>query len=332
MAVHKLFKDFWVLVRGGGELASGAIRRLVWAGFPTVVLEIERPLAVRRLVSFAQAVFTGECEVEGVKGKLVRDLAEAKRYIEEVGGVPVMIDPEAKTLEELKPMVLLDGRMAKCPLDTRIGQAPIVIALGPGITAGVHADAVIETKDGPQDGRVIYEGQAIPDTGVPCESYGYREERVLRAPRAGVFRAAHEIGDKVQAGEIVGWVEDEPVRAKISGVIRGLLYSGLEVEEGTKLGDVDHRGEASDCCRTSEKADSVACGVLEAIFTLGLERGLFSDTSRPIGVQSQSQSRSRRVRWGDDRQGAPGVCGRARPREKGCGCPDRPGLHSGKTR
>ncbi|MGQ9477130.1 MAG: selenium-dependent molybdenum cofactor biosynthesis protein YqeB [Candidatus Bipolaricaulia bacterium] len=275
MAVREIFKDFWVLVRGGGELASGAIRRLNWAGFPTVVLELEKPLAVRRLVSFAQAVFTGECEVEGVKGKLVQDLAEAKRYIAEGGGVPVLIDPEARTLSELKPTVLIDGRMAKRPLDTRIGQAPIVIALGPGITAGVHADAVIETRDGPQDGRVIYSGQAIPDTGVPCKSYGYREERVLRAPISGVFRAAHEIGEKVEAGELIGWVDDEPVRAKISGVIRGLLYSGLEVEKGTKLGDVDHRGEASDCCRTSEKADSVACGVLEAIFTLGLERGLF---------------------------------------------------------
>ncbi|MCR4404068.1 MAG: selenium-dependent molybdenum cofactor biosynthesis protein YqeB [Candidatus Acetothermia bacterium] len=276
MAVREIFKDIWVLVRGGGELASGAIRRLNWAGFPTVVLELEKPLAVRRLVSFAQCVFAGECEVEGVPGKLVRDLAEARSYSMEVGGVPVLIDPEGRSLQELKPAVLIDGRMAKRPLDTRIGQAPIVIALGPGIEAGFHADAVIETKDGPQDGRVIYRGRAVEDTGVPCKSYGYREERALRAPIAGVFRAAHEIGDKVQAGEVVGWVDDEPVRAKISGVIRGLLYSGLEVEEGTKLGDVDHRGEASDCCRTSEKADSVACGVLEAIFTLGLERGLFA--------------------------------------------------------
>jgi xanthine dehydrogenase accessory factor len=293
MAVREIFKDFWVLVRGGGELASGAIRRLNWAGFPTVVLELERPLAVRRLVSFAQAVYTGECEVEGVKGKLVRDLAEAKRYIAEAGGVPVLIDPEARTLEELKPVVLIDGRMAKRPLDTRIGQAPIVIALGPGITAGVHADAVIETRDGPQDGRVIYHGQAIPDTGVPCKSYGYKEERVLRAPIAGVFRATREIGEKVQAGEVVGWVDNEPVKAKIPGVIRGLLYSGLEVEKGTKLGDVDHRGEASDCCRTSEKADSVACGVLEAIFTLGLERGLFSNTT-PASLVACNRARVER--------------------------------------
>lgn len=289
MEARELFKDIWVLVRGGGELASGAVKRLNWAGFPTVVLELEKPLAVRRLVSFAQAVFTGECEVEGVPGKLVKDLAEAKRYIAETGGVPVLIDPEARTLDELKPTVLIDGRMAKQPLDTRIGQAPIVIALGPGFEAGVHADAVIETKGGPEVGRVIYRGTAIPDTGIPCSSCGYREERVLRAPISGVFRGAKEIGDHVEAGEIVGWVDEEPVRAQISGLLRGLLYSGLEIEQGTKLGDIDPRGESSDCCRTSEKADSVACGVLEALFHLGLEKGIFTKQAQIAGAGRVSE-------------------------------------------
>ncbi len=230
---------------------------------------------MRRLVSFAQAVFAGECEVEDVPGRLVKDLGEARSYIEGTGGVPVLIDPEARTLHELKPAVLLDGRMAKNHLDTRIDQAPIVIALGPGIEAGVHADAVIETKGGSQVGRVLYEGAAIPNSGIPCSSSGYREERVLRAPVSGLFRGAKEIGERVDAGEIVGWVGQEAVRAQISGVLRGILYSGLEISAGTKLGDIDHRGDSSDCCRTSEKADSVACGVLEALFHLGLERGVF---------------------------------------------------------
>ncbi len=276
MEIYEPFKDIWVLVRGGGELASGAVKRLNWAGFPTVVLELEQSLVVRRLVSFAQAVFAGECEVEGVTGQLVRNLDQAKRYIQESGGVPVLIDPEAKTLAELQPTVLLDGRMAKRPLDTSIDQAPIVIALGPGIEAGVWADAVIETKGGSQVGRAIYRGSTIPDDGLPCSSSGYRQERVLRAPTSGLFRGRREIGDTVEAGEIVGWVDDRPVKAGISGVLRGILYSGLEIERGTKLGDIDHRGESSDCCRTSEKADSVACGVLEAIFHLGLEKGIFA--------------------------------------------------------
>lgn len=276
MEAHEMFKEIWVLVRGGGEIVSGAVKRLNWAGFPTVVLELEKPLVVRRLVSFAQAVFVGECEVEGVPGRLTKNLDEAKRYIKEIGGVPVLIDPEAWTLHELKPTVLLDGRMAKRPLDTRIDQAPIVIALGSGIEAGVHADAVIETKGGPEVGHAIYQGTAIADTGIPCSSSGYREERVLRAPSSGVFQGVKEIGDRVEAGEIVGWVGKEPVLAQISGVLRGILYSGLEIEQGTKLGDIDHRGESSDCCRTSEKADSVACGVLEALFHLGLEREIFS--------------------------------------------------------
>jgi xanthine dehydrogenase accessory factor len=277
MNAREAFKDIWVLVRGGGELASGAIRRLNWAGFPTVVLELEGPLAVRRLVSFAQAVFAGECEMEGVPGKLVGNLPEAKSYIEETGGVPVMIDPEAKTLHQLNPTVLLDGRMAKRPLDLGIDQAPIVISLGPGIEAGVHAHAVIETKGGSQVGRAIYNGSAIGDTGVPCNRSGYGEERVLRAPVFGIFWGEREIGEMVTVGEIVGWVDEEPVRAQISGVLRGLLYSGLEIEEGVKLGDIDPQGKSSDCCRTSEKADSIACGVLEAVFSLGLERGIFKE-------------------------------------------------------
>lgn len=277
MNAREAFKDIWVLVRGGGELASGAIKRLNWAGFPTVVLELGKPLVVRRLVSFAQAVFAGECDVEGVPGRLVGDLAEAQSYIEQAGGVPVMIDPRACSLDELKPTVLLDGRMAKKPLDLRIGQAPIVIALGPGIEAGVHADAVIETKGGPHIGRVIYRGTAITDTGVPCPSSGYWEERVLRAPASGVFRGVKEIGDELEAGQIVGWAGEEPLRAQISGVLRGLLYSGLEIEAGVKLGDIDPRGEPSDCCRTSEKATAIGCGVLEALFRLGVERRIFKE-------------------------------------------------------
>ncbi|MFQ5796211.1 MAG: selenium-dependent molybdenum cofactor biosynthesis protein YqeB [Candidatus Bipolaricaulia bacterium] len=283
--MNRMFKDIWVISRGGGELVSGAIRRLVWAGFPTVVLELEKPLAVRRLVAFAQAVFAGECEVEGVPGKRVETVDEAKRLALN-GIVPVLVDPEGKTIDELKPTVLLDGRMAKEPLDTRVGQAPIVIALGPGIEAGVHADAVIETISGPDDGRAIYEGMATPDTGIPCVSYGFRAERMLKAPTSGVFQAEKEIGDWVEPEDVIGWVDDEPVKAQISGMLRGVLYSGLKIKEGTKLGDIDHKGETGDCNRTSEKADSVGAGVLEVVFRLGIERGIFAQISERASTRS----------------------------------------------
>ncbi len=276
------FLDWTVVVRGGGEIVSGAIQRLRWAGFRVIVTELPQPLVVRRLCSFANAVFEGTCEVEKTPARLVDSAEEALRYLREhPEGVPVLVDPEARVLGEIEPTVLIDGRMAKRPLDTRVEQAPIVIAVGPGFEAGVHAHAVIETKGGSQCGRAYFSGKPIEDSGVPCVSSGYREERVLRAPAAGVFEGIKEIEDFVDAGELVGHVrsaEDErvPVVAQISGLLRGLIHSGLEVPEGVKLGDIDHRGESSDCCRVAEKADSVAAGVLESIMRLGVAHGLFA--------------------------------------------------------
>ncbi len=267
-------KDFWVLVRGGGEIASAVAWRLNRSGFSTIVLELPAPLVVRRRVAFAEAVFSGECEVEGIPGKLVQDLAEAKSYIEHAGGVPVLIDPDARILPALSPTVLIDGRMEKRALDTRIGQAPIVIGLGPGFTAGVHADAVIETNSGPSLGRVIYEGEALPNTGVPCRVGGFAAERVLRAPRAGVFRTDKEIGDAVEEGEIVGYVEDAPVRAGVGGVIWGLLHPGIEVDAGTKLGDIDPLGDPGVVARIAGKGSAVAAGTLAAISALAARKGI----------------------------------------------------------
>jgi len=286
------FRNWPVVVRGGGEIVSGAIQRLRWAGLPVIVTELPRPLVVRRLCSFANAVFEGECEVERTPARLVRSADEALDYLREhPEGVPVLVDPEARVLDHIEPAVLIDGRMAKQPLDTRMDQAPIVIAVGPGFEAGVHAHAVIETKGGSQCGRAYFSGRAIEDSGVPCVSSGYREERVLRAPAAGTFEGLKEIEDVVDAGEIVGHIRSAegarvPVKAQISGLLRGLLHSGLEVPEGVKLGDIDHRGESSDCCRVAEKADSVAAGVLEAIMRLGVTRGTFATLLAEAGVTS----------------------------------------------
>jgi len=268
------YRDFWVLVRGGGEIASAVVWRLNRSGFPTVVLELPAPLVVRRRVAFAEAVFSGECEVEGIPGKLVQDLAEAKNYIEHAGGVPVLVDPEARVLPALSPVVLIDGRMEKRALDTRIGQAPIVIGLGPGFTAGVHADAVIETNSGPSLGRVIYEGTALPNTGVPCRVGGFQAERVLRAPRAGVFRTEKEIGEEVERGEIVGYVDDSPVRAGVGGVLWGLLHPGIRVDAGTKLGDIDPLGDPAVVTRIAGKGSAVAAGTLAAVRALAARKGI----------------------------------------------------------
>jgi len=279
--VNDLFSNLWVVVRGGGDLASGAIQRLRWAGFSVVVTELPKPLVVRRLVSFSNAVYENEFAIERTPAKLVQSTDEAQEYVQNnPDGVPVIVDSEGKIVEEIKPAILIDGRMAKTTLDTHIDQAPIVIALGPGFEAGVNVNAVIETKGGSQCGRAFFEGGPIPDDGTPCNSSGFRHERVIRAPASGVFESTKAIEDMVEAGEVVGHMKTAEghisVKTEISGVLRGLLYSGLNVPEGIKLGDIDHRGESSDCCRVSEKADSIATGVLEAIMKLGIQKGIFN--------------------------------------------------------
>jgi len=251
-------------VRGGGEMASAAARLLFLTGSPVIVLEIAQPLAVRRLVSFAQAVFSGEALVEGVMGRRV-DLAAARAALSVRAFLPVVVDGEATSLEGLRPGVLVDARMVKRDHGTRRGHAPLVVGLGPGFTAGEDAHAVVETQRGPDLGRVLFHGSAQPDTAVPALVAGVGEDRVLRAPCAGVFITARRIGDIVAAGDTVGTVDGARVVARCAGLMRGLLADGVGIEAGVKVGDVDPRGLAVDPARISDKARAVAAGVLEAI-------------------------------------------------------------------
>jgi len=207
-----------VLIRGGGELASAAARLLFLAGFKVAVLEREAPLAVRRRVSLAEAVFSGAAVVEETAGRLV-SIAGIRAAWETGGFVPVAVDPDGASLAELEPEVVVDGRMAKRALDTRIDQAAIVVGLGPVFVAGVDVHAVVETQRGASLGRVIWRGPAEPDTSVPSPVAGYAERRVLRAPRSGIFRGRCRIGDLVRAGEPVGDVDGTPVSAPIDSPI-----------------------------------------------------------------------------------------------------------------
>ncbi len=253
-----------VIVRGGGELASGAARLLFLSGFPVVVLERAAPLAVRRLVSFAQAVFAGEAEVEGVRSRLV----EARAIEAALGGreyVPVLVDPEGTWLADAGAAVIVDARMAKRNLGTRRDQAPLVVGLGPGFTAGFDVHAVVETQRGPALGRVYWRGRAETDTTEPAAVRGETERRVLRAPRAGTFEGRCRIGDVVGPGAVVGEVGEDPVCAQVPGMVRGLLADGVRVSPGEKVGDIEPRGAAVDPSRVSDKARAVAAGVLEAV-------------------------------------------------------------------
>ena len=253
-----------VLVRGGGEMASASAWLLFHCGFPVTVLETEAPLAVRRAVSFAEAVISGRTIVEGVEGRRVE--AEAVPAALRDGlFVPVVVDPEARCLVGLAPEVLVDARMAKRNLGTARSQALLVIGLGPGFVAGEDVHAVVETQRGPDLGRVLWSGPAERDSATPAPVMGFTEERVLRSPRSGSFRGACAIGDVVAPGARVGEVAGAPVTAAIGGVVRGLLADGVFVEAGVKVGDIDPRGLAISAVQLSDKGRAVAAGVLEAI-------------------------------------------------------------------
>ena len=245
-------------------MATGVAHTLWQAHFRVWMTEIPQPLAVRREVSFCEAIYEGKKQVEGVVAKYIQTADEINHTWNE-GMIPLLIDPEAKSKEVLKPHVLVDAIMAKKNLGTRITHAPLVIGLGPGFTAGRDVHVLIETQRGHDLARLILEGETEPDTGIPGEIRGYSEERVLRTPREGIFKAHKRIGEQVNEGEVVATVGGLPVKPRISGVLRGVLRDGTPVKERMKAGDIDPRAEEVYCYSISDKARSVAGGVLKAI-------------------------------------------------------------------
>lgn len=253
-----------VVVRGAGDLATGVGYRLHRCGFKVLMLEIENPLVIRRTVSYAQSVYDGEIVINGVKGVSVSSQGEIESAWEREE-IPVLVDERAEIISELKPKVVVDAILAKKNLGTNIDMADIVVAMGPGFTAGVDVDAVVETKRGHYLGSVILEGTAIPNTGVPGLIGGYDKERVIHSPATGKIEHISKIGDRVEAGQTIAKIGDTDVVVEIAGVLRGLIQEGLEVQTGLKIADVDPRGEVEHCFSISDKARSIAGGVLEAI-------------------------------------------------------------------
>lgn len=260
------FRDTLILMRGGGDLATGAAVRCVRAGFPLVITELPQPLVVRRTVALASAVLDGEITVEGVRAARVESV-EVARELAGAGTVPVIVDPDGTSIAALTPAVVIDARMAKRNIDTAIDDAPLVIALGPGFTAGTDCDAVIETNRGHFLGRVYWEGAAEPNTGTPGIVEGYGAERVLRAPVAGTVVPFRDIGDMLEQDELVASVDDRAVRAPFPGVLRGIVAEGTKVPAGLKIGDVDPRGDREHCFTVSDKSLAIGGGVLEALLT-----------------------------------------------------------------
>ncbi|GAP06370.1 selenium-dependent molybdenum hydroxylase system protein, YqeB family [Anaerolinea thermolimosa] len=257
-------KRLRIIVRGGGDLASGVALRCFRAGWKVLVTELEKPLAVRRLVSFGQAIYDLVSFVEEVQGVRVESMDEVDRVIAS-GNLPVVIDPECTMRQFFHPDVIVDARMQKKDPLFPFDEVPLYIGLGPGFVAGKNCHAVIETVRGPFLGRVIWEGAAEADTGLPDPVNGMRETRVLRSPTDGILTPIARIGDLVDQGDPIAEVNGQVVLSPFPGVLRGLVHEGVQVTRGMKIGDVDPRKDPRLCQLVSDKALAVGGGVLEAI-------------------------------------------------------------------
>lgn len=257
-----------VVIRGAGDLASGIAVRLHRSGASIVMLDVACPTSVRRTVSFSEAVRLGETTVEDVRAVLCKT-ADQAASVAKTGVIAVLVDPDGASIPHLNPDALVDAIIAKRNLGTTRDMAPIVIGVGPGFHAGENSSAdchaVIETKRGHYLGRVIYDGSAIPNTGVPGNIGGFTTERVLRAPADGPFEPVAKIGDVVKKGDLIATVSGEPLYATIDGVLRGLLQEGCPVTRGMKSGDIDPRCKPGHCFSCSDKARAIGGGVLEAL-------------------------------------------------------------------
>ncbi len=267
-----------IIVRGGGDIATGTIIKLRKCGFPVLILEIPCPSSIRRNVAFSEAVYQGQQTVEDVTCHLAKDTSDAALLLAE-GKLTILVDPECSCLREFEPLALVDGILAKRNLGTCRDMAPITVALGPGFSAGEDVDAVIETRRGHNLGRVIYSGCAEPDTGIPGKIAGFDKERVIHSPAEGILRNVASITDTIRKGQVIAVIESPdgviPVTATLDGLLRGLIREGYPVTKGFKIADIDPRTEEyNNCFTVSDKARCIAGGTLEAIFHLKRERSL----------------------------------------------------------
>ena len=272
-----------VIIRGGGDLASGTIHRLYRCGYRLLVLECEKPTAIRRMVSFCEAVYDGQSSVEGVLCRKV-DSVEECEAVWKAGEIPLMADTEGTVLKKYRPAALIDAILAKRNLGTTREMADLTVGLGPGFVAGEDVDYVVETMRGHNLARIITKGAAMPNTGVPGIIGGFGKERVLHAPVSGEIHCISKIADIVEKDQVLAWIGDTPVRASLTGVLRGMIRDGFTVPKEMKIADIDPRKEQKKNCFTiSDKARCIAGSVLEILLSEGVmpyeAPGRFSGTA-----------------------------------------------------
>lgn len=253
-----------VVIRGGGDIATGIAIRLQYSGFKVIITEIEKPSDIRRKVSFAEAVYQKDVLIQGIYGKSARNLDNALELIKD-NVIPVLIDPELNYFKQDKPYILVDSILAKKNLGTSLSMASIVIGIGPGFTAGIDVNAAIESKRGHYLGSVLLKGRPEPNSGIPGNIGGFTEERIIRALCEGEVEVIHDIGSIVKAGETVAKINGVDIKSKLDGVIRGMIRDGYHVYKEMKMGDVDPRANVDYCFSISDKARAIGGGVLEAI-------------------------------------------------------------------
>ena len=272
-------KKILIICRGGGDLATGIVHRLFRAGFPVLVLETDSPAAIRRQVSFSEAVYDGTATVEGVTAERIASADRASvNHVLEAGRVPLLVDPEGSSIPLLKPDIVVDAIIAKKNLGTAKEMAPLVIGVGPGFTAGEDVDLVVESMRGHNLARIFTTGAALPNTGIPGNIGGFTKERVLHAEAAGYMKNIRQIGDIVEKGEEIARIYEKmtedgtfsgsyvSVEASISGMIRGLIREGYHFQKGFKIADIDPReSELANCFTISDKARSIGGSVLESV-------------------------------------------------------------------
>lgn len=256
-----------VIFRGGGDVATGSIQKVYRSGFKVLILEKEKPLCIRRTVACASAMFEKQVQIEDIKVKRVYDLDGIKKAFEE-DFIPIIEDEKGSYIEKLKPLVVVDGILAKKNLGTNRDMASITIGLGPGFTAGYDVDVVIETNRGHDLGRLIFEGRPEENTGIPGNINGFTTERILRSPDDGKIKVLEDIGQVVKKGQTLATVNGKEVVSGLDGIVRGMIANGSFVNKGLKIGDVDPRIVKENATTISDKARAIGGGVLEAILIL----------------------------------------------------------------
>lgn len=283
MSVNPLFGKAIILIKGAGDLASGVAFRLKRSGFPIIMTELPAPSLIRRTVSFGEAVYSQTITVEGITAQRVGTVKEAQRLAQS-DQIPILVDLETKAVKQLNPPVLVDAIMAKTNTGSRLDDAPLVVALGPGFTAGLDCHAVIETNRGHSLGRVIYHGSAEADTKTPGNVEGHAHDRVLRSPADGYVENVAHIGDSAAQNQLIAQVGDHEIRAPFDGVLRGLIHPSVRVTRGLKIGDLDPRGKVAHCFTMSDKSLAIGGGVLEAVLA-----------SEPVRLLLQTNRHPRRL-------------------------------------